>query len=549
MPTQLFHDNAMPRRPHTARSQAARPRSGDQQLFAEATASHQAGNLAEAEKLYRRLLKRHARDPALRERLGVVLMQRGNYSEAVGSLRQAIAEGRREASTYNNLALALSGDGRYEDAVEAARTATRLHPEKAEYHINLGHRLKKTGRVDDAKAAYRQATTLNPGFASGYVALGNLCAAMGEGDTAVDLYRKALAVQPNHVRAFYHLALSNKGNGTVIDLATIEMFRNLADEGNLGRFDAMLVRNALGFIADQRREYAAAFDHFRTFNEAVRRARTENGRPYDRAAHRRLVDQIIKAFPIGTFETVAKPRTTGPQPLFIVGMPRSGTTLVEQILGSHEAVAPGGELLEFDQITEAVADYPAGVWRLRSQTLEQLAARYLDALRRVDATSERVSDKLPRNFLHLGFIARLFPGAAIVHCRRDPVDTCLSCYFQNFTAGGGFSNDLTDLGSYYRDYHRLMAHWRSVLPRAPVEVVYEELVADPEPTVRRLLEAVGLEWDAACLGFSESRRPVMTASQWQVRQPIYTKAVGRWRHYREHLEPLLEALGDLAGDT
>ena len=519
-----------------------RPQTSDERHFAQALACLQAGDLRSAEKLCRGLMKHHPHDASLCGMLGVVLMKRGQHRDAVEQFRKALAGGPPEAGLYNNLALALNGAGRQEEAIEAARTAVRLRPEVAEFQAGLGNHLKKAGLVEQAKTAYRQAISLNPNLTSAYVALGGLCAAVGDKDSAVQLYRKALEVRPGYALAFYHLALSSKTGESVVDQATIDAFQDLLEADNLNRSDSLLVHNALGFIADQRGEHDSAFGHFEAFNERAKTKHRARGQAYDRVAHTRMIDRIIEACPLEAFEVRGEPGSTSRRPLFIVGMPRSGTTLVEQILGGHGLVVPGGELAELDRIAETEPDYPVGVHRLSGQKLRVLAERYLGVLDRIDATAERVSDKTLRNFLHLGWIARLFPTATIVDCRRNPIDTCLSCYFHNFAATKDFSNDLTDIGAYYLDYVRLMTHWNRVLPLKVVQVDYEELVADPEPVVRCLLDAIDLAWDPDCLNFAQNPRPILTASLWQVRQPITTKAVGRWRRYEKHLEPLKRAL-------
>ena len=521
----------------------------DRRIFAEAAACHRRGDLAQAEGLYRALLKRHGKDPQLRETLGLLLTQQGRHAQAIEQFQKLIAGGHRTASLYNSLSLALSAGGQDAESAEAAKTAARLEPDRPELQVNLGNRLKALGLMEQAIEAYGRAVALDGQMAAAQVGLGNAHAAIGDRDRAVVHYRQALAARPDHIRAFYHLALTAKSDRDAIDRATLARFRARAQGDGLALGDRILLHNALGFVADRRGDFAAAFAHFSAFNQALREQRMEQGRGFERAAHGRLVERIIAAFPEGAFAAGADPMPTGGRPLLIVGMPRSGTTLVEQILGSHPAVAPGGELPQLGQMAASIAGYPDGLEGLSRQRLGKLAADYRAVLTGIDGAAPWVTDKMPQNFLHLGLVARLLPDAVVVHCRRDPVDSCLSCYFQNFAHGNDYATDLSDLASYYRDYHRLMAHWRRVLPRAPVEVVYEELVADPEATVRCLLEAAGLTWDTACLAFTASRRPVMTASQWQVRQPIYSKAVGRWRNYRDHLEPLLEALGDLGGDT
>ena len=267
----------------------------------------------------------------------------------------------------------------------------------------------------------------------------------------------------------------------------------------------------------------------------------------------RQVDALISSFDRALFLSRSTLGAASELPVFVLGMPRSGTTLVEQILASHPMVHASGELLASGLMIDGIASlpaarqagkgYPEAVRLVDRAAAEALAGRYLEAIGRDAGEAARVTDKLPFNFLRIGLIALLLPRARIIHCQRDPYDTCLSCYFQDFQDAQPFVYELERLGKYYREYERLMAHWRSVLPSPMLEVPYEALVNDPEPWCRRILEHCALPWDERVLRFFATERSVQTASFWQVRQPIYLSSVGRWRHYRKHLGPLFEALG------
>ena len=237
-------------------------------------------------------------------------------------------------------------------------------------------------------------------------------------------------------------------------------------------------------------------------------------------------------------------------PIFIVGMPRSGTSLVEQILASHPEVFGAGELPYIDHIAlalgkhaEGTAAYPACLPNIPDSAFKGFAESYLKEALGAAGEAAVVTDKAPLNFRHLGLILLLFPKARIVHCRRDPLDTCLSCFFQNFAAGQDYSFDLRELGRFYRDYREMMSAWSEVLPAPVFDLVYEDLVADLEGVGRSLLSFCGLDWHPDCARFFETRRPVLTASRVQVRQPVYSSSVGKWRRYAAHLGPLVEALG------
>ncbi len=299
----------------------------------------------------------------------------------------------------------------------------------------------------------------------------------------------------------------------------------------------------LGEYFDRYGQYDLAFKHM-TAGNALRPTR------YDAARTRRAVD-IMEATTTREFmERAPRSTRTSALPVFIVGMPRSGTTLIEQVLGRHSRVHAAGELLdiqnigrEIDQTLGAPEGFPACMSRIGVADLDRRADAYLERLRGFDATAERVIDKLPANWMFLGLIAQMLPGARIIHARRHPLDTCLSCYQQNFSYGLDFSLRLETLADHYLDYRRLMRHWQSVLTLPMIEVVYEEHIEDPEGTARRLVEFLGLAWEDQCLDH-RSERIVRTASYEQVRQPIYRGSVARWKRYATHLAVLESRLAE-----
>ncbi len=335
----------------------------------------------------------------------------------------------------------------------------------------------------------------------------------------------------------------------------------------LGRIDAMAgdsgrpgdERSRLHFVLARVRERAGAYDHafahYRRANELLQESQGADGAA-DPAEQRRLVDRLIAVCTPAFFERVRSFGSDSEVPVFVVGMPRSGTTLAEQILASHPHARGAGELNDIDGLATRLPErlggtqpYPECLERLDPATARAAADVYLGRLRQYGGTAARVIDKLPFNFVHLGLIAALFPRARIVHCRRDPIDTCLSVYFQDFAQSLPCGRDLGQLGRYYRDYERLMAHYAQVLPLPLFELRYEELTADQEAVSRRFVSFCGLEWDERCLRFHETERTVRTCSALQVRQPLYRSSVGRWKHYEAHLGPLLEALGRDSGES
>lgn len=304
---------------------------------------------------------------------------------------------------------------------------------------------------------------------------------------------------------------------------------------------------ALGRLLDRRDDIDGAFRHYHAGNR-IKAALA----PFDAAAHAAYTDRLIEIFDQRFFAERAGFGSPSERPVFIVGMPRSGSTLVEQILSCHPDVTAAGEHDEMRRIArrlpeavESTARFPDCVAAITPDIAAGLAAAYLASLERLDpppGDARRVADKMLGNFLRLGLIALMFPNARVIHCRRDPLDTALSCYVQSFERGMRFTYDLAHLGIAYRHYERLMAHWRRALPLAMLDVQYEALVADQEGTSRQIVDFCGLDWDPCCLAFHEKERQVRTASFWQVRQPLYASSVGRWRRYEAHLGPLIEAL-------
>jgi hypothetical protein len=302
---------------------------------------------------------------------------------------------------------------------------------------------------------------------------------------------------------------------------------------------------ALGKALDESGRYDEAFAHYAEANSLVKRFRASVGDRYDPRAVHRLNDQMFEVFTPNYFEQRRGWGEPSELPVFIVGMPRSGTTLVQQIAASHSLVHGAGELGDIADIAKTFggSDVRSAALGWDRDSVKAVAQRHIQRLQALRGNAPRVIDKAPSNVHHLGLIALLFPSARVIFCRRDARDTCLSCYFQWFARGNTFSFDLAHCGHEYLATDRLMNHWRRTLPLAMLDVQYEELVADLEGRSRRLLDFLSLPWEPACLEFHRTETTILTSSSWQVRQPIYQSSVGRWRHYERHLRPLLEVLG------
>jgi tetratricopeptide (TPR) repeat protein len=648
---------------------------------------HQAGRLAEAEAIYRRILAEWPRHADVLHLLGLIAQQCGDGVTALERIDAAIAISRDVAEyhhnrgvvllrlhraaecepsfrravelrpvypdAYNGLGNALQARKRYREAVAAYRTALSQRADFPEAHSNLGNALRRLHETEAAIVHFKTALAHRPAYVD---ALCGLAAALQEKTDlsgAETTYRTALAHRPEHGAAWHGLAsvqrelaafddsIESCRRAAAAETANLRYRLDLADAlADFGRADeasacfdeilarwpdaadahvglARLTRNAGGHAAarahlsraldrdpdcldalclmleieddeagrrraerlaedeerpllhrsrlhlalaqadDRAGAYDSAFGHYRRGN-ALRRLDLEGmAKRFDPAAHAAFVDRQMAAFTADSFATMAGFGTQTELPVFIVGMPRAGTTLCEQILASHSQVHALGEQLDIQSMARelpmrvaagehsAPQPYPECMAELRADAAKPMVAAYLDRLRRLAPEAVRITDKHPTNFRHLGLIAALMPGARIIHCRRDPMDTCFSCFAQDFAAPIPWACDLAAIGQYYRQYDRLMRHWQAVLPVPIFTFAYEEAVQDLEATARRLIDFCGLSWEAGCLDFHRTERPILTASRQQVRRPVYASSVGRWRRYERHLEPLRAALGDL----
>ena len=511
------------------------------------------GRLAEAESAFRDALSIKPGHVDARSNLGAALHRQGKLSEALAILRGAIRLAPHHAQTQNDLGGVLLARGDTDEAVGHLREALRLNPALPDAHNNLGVALRDLSEIDEAMGHFREALRLKPASANARNNIGFTLEAQGRPDEALTEFKEALRLEPNNSMAMLALSALSLAGHYRFDEEEIRRLEALAARDDLPDDERSRIHFALARARDRAGDHNEAFAHYRRGNELRKGIAARAGFVYDPATHRRLVDQLSAVFTPAWFERMRPFGSDSELPVFVVGMMRSGTTLAEQILASHSQVCGAGELPEIGRLVSALAgrlpgiDYPECLTGLDAATVRDLAEQHLRRLRQLSGVAERVIDKQPFNFLHLGLIATLFPRARVVHCRRDPIDTCLSCYVQYFGKPHPFTLDLAHLGHYFREYERLMRHWEQVLPVQVFELRYEELTADQEAVSRRLVEFCGLEWDERCLRFHESSRPVRTASTLQVRRPMYRSSVGRWKRYEAHLGPLLDALGQRPG--
>lgn len=507
------------------------------------------GRLEEAEAEFREALRLNPGLIDARCNLGAVLQQEGMLPEALSLLQDAVRRAPAHAQAHNDLGGTLIGCGRPEEAARHLREALRLRPDFAEAYNNLGVALRDQDEIGAAVDCFHEALRRNPRYAAAYNNLGYTREIQGEFDQALAEYQQSLRLDPLYARSLAALSrLAAAGHYRLTD-DEVRHIRELAARDGMPADDRYRLHFALAWSADEAGAHGEAFEHCRRANELRKELYRRRGIVFDLAAERRRIDRLIDAFSTAYFERVRSFGVESELPIFIVGMLRSGTTLAEQILASHPRVHGAGELQDMNLLVSSLSqqlgtnvEYPECTARLDAATAQALAEQYIHGLRQRGGEAERVIDKLPFNFLHLGVIATLFPRARIIHCRRDPADTCVSCFFQNLADPPAFLLNLQHLGQYYREYERLMAHWARVLPVPIFELRYEDLTADQETTTRRLLAFCGLEWDERCLAFSATRRVVRTASTLQVRKPLYRSSVGRWKRYEAELQLLLEEL-------
>jgi len=483
-------------------------------------------------------------DPACAEAhqmVGNILWHRGELTEAAKSYLAAVEARPDLASTHMHLASALVELNRHDEAMAGFDHALRIDPTLAEAVSGRAYALLAKGEVDAAYQQAERAIAMDPNLASAHYHLGVCLQQKGRFDDAQIQMERARELNPDLGAAHFSLAYGDGLRGDADEIARLEAFTG---DSTKQLRDRIAVHFALGRQYDSAKEYDRAFDHYIQGNSLKRQSQ-----PFDSEAFETFVSTVIDIFTPDYFAARAGFGDPTEQPVFVVGMPRSGSTLVEQIISAHPQAHGAGELwtmhrliADIGNLLDADAPFPTCAAGLDAEGAARLAAYYLDDLRPHAPDMPRIVDKLPLNYQRAGLIPAILPGARIIHTMRDPVDTCVSCFTQNFGRGMNFTNNLADLGLYHRQYDRLMAHWRAVLPKPMLEVQYEELVADQDAVSRRIVEFLGLDWDPAVLRFHDHERPVQTASFWQVRQPIYKSSVEKWRRYETALGPLLKAL-------
>ncbi len=504
------------------------------------------GRLDEARRHYAEALRLNPHVGMFHNNVAQLLQEEERYDEALAWYRQALSLDPDAPRIHCNLAGLLAETDCHEEAAAHYEAALRQAPRRAEAHAGLGLVRREQGRYQEAKQLYLTALEIKPGLAPASCGLGALLEEMNDLPGAESHFRATLRRDPTHAGALAQLATLLRGKLPDDDLAALR--RRLAEPGLRGADHAGL-HFGLAQVLDGRGQYAEAAEHLRRANALALAAREKRGETYDPGEHAGFVSGMLAACTPAFFERVRGLGLESERPVFIFGLPRSGTTLLEQILASHSQVFGAGELRlareHFQALPDAMGspDPPlACLGRLGREAAQAVGRRHLERLHALDATALRVVDKMPDNYLYLGLLAALFPRGKFIHCRRDLRDVAVSCWMTNFRQIR-WANDPEHIAARFAEYRRVMEHWRATLPVPVLEVPYEDTVADLQGVARRLVAWCGLEWEPACLEFHKAERPVRTASVTQVRQPLYTRSVARWKHYEPALGGLFAKLG------
>lgn len=512
-------------------------------------ALRETGRLAEARQSYAEALRINPTLAMTYNNMGQALQEENSLDDAMAWYQRALQLDPRSARIHCNAASLLAEQEKYDDALAGYRRALELNPTYGEAHCGLGGVRHEQGHFEEAQGHYCEALQHKPDLPAAHCALGTVRAEMGDFHDAESCWRTALRYDPRQAGAYAALATLLGGQLSDEDLAGVHQL--LADPDlHDGRRSAL--QFGLAQVLDARGAYEEASESLRQANALALAGAQKRGKGYDPVAHARFVARMIAVCSPSFFERTRGIGVESAQPIFIVGLPRSGTTLTEQILASHSQVFGAGEQRlareDFDALAPKEDQALERLAHLDLSSARRIGEDHLKQLRELNADRPRVADKMPDNYLFLGLLAALFPRAKFIHCRRDVRDIAVSCWITNFSSIR-WANDPGHIASRFEEYRRIMDHWRQVLPVPVLEVKYEETVADLEGVARRLVDWCGLEWEPACLRFHEGKRPVRTASVSQVRQPVYQRSVARWKHYEQALGPLFDRLRDASAPS
>jgi len=505
------------------------------------------GEPQKAEAIYRSILKRDPNHVEAARLLAGIAVKNDQLDDAEVFLRHAASVAPDYGRIWVDLTNVLRDQENLDDALACALEVLRLAPDKAESHVLYGSVIGAAGHHEDAISSFQKALAIAPEKAGVRCSMAHHMKTIGNQDEAIATYRQSISTKADNAEAYWSLANLKTFRFAEAEIAAMQ---SLLDDDDLPDESRVQIHNALGLDSEARHEYDGAFAHFEQSN--LMRRKVEK---YDPVENETGIDQCISVFNKDLFEKNAAAGNPDSAPIFIVGLPRSGSTLIEQILASHSMVDGTHELRDLTRAVKNVSKkaanryrFPGGTPDLSTDQLSAIGQDYIASTKKYRSDAPRFIDKNPNNFLFVGLLRLVLPNAKIINARRHPLDSCFGTYKQLFAFGQPFSYDLTELGEYYVQYQRLLDHWHQQLPGFVLDVQYEDVVADLDTQVRRILDFCGLPFEESCLRFHETERAVKTASSEQVRRPIYSSSVNLWRNYETHLDELIHILKPLLSD-
>lgn len=505
------------------------------------------GRMDEAEKLLRDLLVQDPDDVRALRMLGSIAIEASRFRAARKMLERAIELKPGFVPGWNDLANLFMKQDRYEQALDAVQHALDIDPKMVHSWVVRGNILTRAQRNQESLEAYRQALDLSPRSVGALSGMGHVLKTIGRQEESIESYRKCIKSHPKYGEAYWSLANLKTFH---FDDEEVKVMQKMVEEKDLADEPKVNFFLSLGKHYDNEKDYDRAFEYYRRGNDLRREHEI-----YDPVQTQVVHDRIIEVFSREFLEEREGWGDPDPAPILIVGLPRSGSTLIEQILASHSMVEGTMELPDLSRLTAELSrrspgrtEYPEAVKNLDRENVRAMGQAYLQSTMRYRTDKAYFIDKMPNNFSAIGFLHLILPNARVIDARRHPLDSCLGSYKQLFFKGQSFTYDQFELGHYYMDYRRIMEHWRDVVPGKVLDLHYEQMVTDQENQTRRLLEFCGLPWEDQCLRFYETERAINTASSEQVRQPIYTGAINFWRNYESHLGELIETLEPLLSE-
>ena len=475
-----------------------------------------------------------------------------NFFTARQHLTKAIDLKPNSSEAHLSLARLEQEEESHESAIKHIKKAIEYKPDFVQAHCAMANsiiglaRMSNKRNIEDAIPHYKKALSLDPNYLDALSGLATLYEFTGQFEMAYALIEPSLKEKTYHAIVGLVFARLCRQIGKCDE--ALQYIDKVLEKPDLSASSRKTLLFAAAKVLDNIGKFDAAFSYYKSANETL------GPQAYDTVSHAQTVDNIIKVFNPSLYIKLPKSNHSDRRPIFIVGMPRSGTTLTEQILAVHSKVFGAGELVTLAELVGTIPklipgsqQFPDCVTDLRQEHIDMLSRQYLEILDRLVAeagatSAVRITDKMPHNFFYLGLIQLLFPEARVIHCQRDPVDTCLSIYCQDFNERHDYAKDLFKIGTHYSQYQHLMEHWGNTLTIPMYNLKYEELVANQKSVTKELIEFCGLDWEESCLYFHKLERTVNTPSYDQVRQPLYNKSIGKWRHYEKYLQPLMEGL-------